>query len=191
MRGYVPYLLADAVEYGDDWPWSPAADGAGSSLQRLAPQLYGNEPLHWKAASPTAGRANTDPLTVDSDLDGLPDAWEADHGFDPANPLDASADADADSQSNLAEYLAGTDPQDPEDVLELSIELDDGLQRLWFRAQPGRSYSVQYCDDLTWGVWLRIADVFPAEEVRDIAVEVEEWPDEEQRLYRVVLPAQP
>ena len=189
--GYVPYLVVDAVAYADDWPWPPAADGAGASLQRQSPHLHGNEPLHWKAAPPTAGRSNVDPLDLDSDQDGMPDRWEEAHGLDPQNRLDAGWDADGDGQSNLAEYLAGTDPRDPEDVLELGFEMGDRLQRLKFWAQPGRSYSVQYCDDLTWGVWLRAADVDPAEDIREIWVEVEEWPDENQRLYRVVMPAQP
>jgi hypothetical protein len=73
----------------------------------------------------------------------------------------------------------------------LGFEMGDQVQRLKFRAQPGRSYSVQFCDDLSWGIWLRTADVHPTETVREIWVEIEEWPEANQRLYRVVMPAQP
>ncbi|MFH1808739.1 MAG: N-acetylmuramoyl-L-alanine amidase [Pseudomonadota bacterium] len=48
----------------------------------------------------------------DWDLDGMPDAWEAQYGFDSGDSSDASADADNDGQSNLSEYQAGTNPRD-------------------------------------------------------------------------------
>jgi hypothetical protein len=189
--GYVPYLMVDAVEYGDRWPWPPGADGTGLSLQRRAFHWYGNEPLHWSASAPTAGQSNLDPAGTDMDQDGLPDEWEETHGLDPVNALDAGWDKDGDGQTNLAEHLAGTNPGDSEDVLELGFEMGDQVQRLRFRAQPGRSYSVQYCDDLSWGIWLKAADVDPEEILRDIQVEIEEWPEATQRLYRVIMPAQP
>lgn len=43
---------------------------------------------------------------VDSDSDGLPDAWEVARGLDPTNSADASADRDGDGYTNLEEYLA-------------------------------------------------------------------------------------
>jgi hypothetical protein len=55
--GEVPYILVDEVSYADSPPWPPAADGSGASLQRRSDGLYGNDPVHWAAASPTAGRA--------------------------------------------------------------------------------------------------------------------------------------
>lgn len=48
----------------------------------------------------------------DDDNDGMPDAFEDAHGFDPRDPDDAVLDADRDGESNLAEYLGGTDPRD-------------------------------------------------------------------------------
>ncbi len=53
----------------------------------------------------------TDPLSSDTDADGLPDAWEAAKG---TNPLvgDAADDPDLDGLTNLQEYQAGTDPRD-------------------------------------------------------------------------------
>jgi hypothetical protein len=56
--GLVPYVLVDKVDYADREPWPDAADGKGLSLQRCGPDIYGNEPLNWVAAEPTAGRKN-------------------------------------------------------------------------------------------------------------------------------------
>jgi hypothetical protein len=56
--GYVPYVLADRVEYGDSAPWPVGGDGDGASLQRSVAVEYGNDAANWFAAGPTAGRAN-------------------------------------------------------------------------------------------------------------------------------------
>ena len=53
--GFVPYLLADRVQYGDSAPWPTAADGGGASLQRIVPANYGNDPVNWIAGTPTPG----------------------------------------------------------------------------------------------------------------------------------------
>jgi hypothetical protein len=47
---------------------------------------------------------------LDSDNDGMPDAWEIQHGLNPHDPADAVADNDHDGYTNLEEYLNGTDP---------------------------------------------------------------------------------
>lgn len=51
---------------------------------------------------------------LDSDGDGLPDAWETEYGTDPLTP-DGDADPDGDGYTNLEEYNLGSDPLDPED----------------------------------------------------------------------------
>ena len=69
MDGFVPRLLEDEVDYDDDAPWPVLADGAGGSLARLAPNLWGNDPASWVAAQPTPGDAAVGPpvliVTVD------------------------------------------------------------------------------------------------------------------------------
>jgi hypothetical protein len=73
---HAPYLLVDRVAYGDIAPWPVSGDGDGNSLQRLAASDYGNEPLNWLAAAPTAGRANAaggavKPMIVVQPVDGF------------------------------------------------------------------------------------------------------------------------
>jgi hypothetical protein len=49
---------------------------------------------------------------ADTDLDGMPDAWEDQHGLDKNDPNDADLDPDLDYLTNAEEYLAGTDPHE-------------------------------------------------------------------------------
>lgn len=48
--------------------------------------------------------------SLDSDGDGLPDAWEKAHGLNPFDPSDALGDPDGDGFSNLAEFRRKTNP---------------------------------------------------------------------------------
>lgn len=57
-EGFVPYIRVDKVNYSDVAPWPTAADGTGQSLQRKSNTAFGNDPINWEAAAPTAGRVS-------------------------------------------------------------------------------------------------------------------------------------
>lgn len=66
-------------------------------------------------------------IFVDTDGDGMDDAWEVLHGLNPNNAADAAGDIDSDGLSNLAEYLLGTNPAsakqtDSSDTTKLKIQ---------------------------------------------------------------------
>jgi 3D (Asp-Asp-Asp) domain-containing protein len=46
--------------------------------------------------------------------DGIPDDWKVAHGIDPSDPYAAMEDPDNDGLTNLEEYQAGTDPNNPD-----------------------------------------------------------------------------
>lgn len=56
---------------------------------------------------PRFGHATAD---VDSDNDGMPDAWEQLHKLNPYRP-DSAQDADGDGYTNIEEFLNGTNPE--------------------------------------------------------------------------------
>jgi hypothetical protein len=47
---------------------------------------------------------------LDSDNDGMPDAWEIEHHLNPHDPADASLISDTDGYSNIEKYLNGIHP---------------------------------------------------------------------------------
>jgi len=56
--------------------------------------------------------SKTDPNNPDTDGDGMPDGWEVAYGLNPLSSGDATGDLDGDGWTNLQEYLLGTNPSD-------------------------------------------------------------------------------
>jgi len=90
---------------------------------------------------------------IDTDHDGMPDAYEIAHGLNPVVD-DAALDADGDGASNLSEYLAGTDPQDAADVLgAISATCAGNNLTLKFRCVAGHVYQVEQSTTLAADSW--------------------------------------
>jgi len=129
-------------------------------------------------------------LTVltDNDGDHAPDVWESANGFDPMNPNDAGLDTDGDSMTNLEEYLAGTDPNDPQSYLKVDTISRSGNAVLTFMARSNRTYSVQYNAELSELGWSNMVNVFyrPSNRVETV---IDPSPAT-GRVYRLVTPLQ-
>lgn len=97
-------------------------------------------------------------LGVDSDGDGLPDAWEMNvidfdlsDGFEGLEDVIPGDDIDGDGLSNLEEYLAGTYAYDQIDALALEVkEVVNGFLRVEFVTITGRSYRMTSLSDTGW-----------------------------------------
>lgn len=57
---------------------------------------------------------NTNPLIADTDSDGISDGAEVEASLDPKDASDAGLDSDSDGLTNLKEFNAGTDIQNPD-----------------------------------------------------------------------------
>ncbi|MBN1674131.1 MAG: fibronectin type III domain-containing protein [Kiritimatiellae bacterium] len=109
------------------------------------------------------------PLSVatDADRNGLPDAWEADRLPDRSDPdgETGSADPDGDGVSNLAEFIAGTDPADEGDTFAVRVELQNGRIVVSFPTVPAtgtgydgctRHYALEFCTPADTANWLPV-----------------------------------
>lgn len=191
QAGFVPSIVVDRVAYRDRAPWPVLADGGGRSLHRVRFDGVGSEARSWVALPPTPGRLPA--ASLDSDADGMADAWEAAHCLDPGDPADALLDPDGDGANNRDEFLAGTDPHGTAVAPSwLGIAVTDAGIELRFRARAGATYTVQYADELGGAAtaWRRLSNLpTPAGEtvltVRDPAT------GPGPRFYRLVTPALP
>ena len=95
-------------------------------------------------------------VQADADGDGMGDAWEAANGLNPALN-DSAADRDGDGQSNLAEWLAGTLPNDPTSRLRITSEQAvGGNMVLGWTSAAGRRYRVFSRTALNSGAWIEV-----------------------------------
>jgi hypothetical protein len=189
--GFVPYIRVDKVNYTDRSPWPSTADGTGFSLQRINSKTFGNDPINWAGATPTPGTGN-DPSLIDTDVDGMPDAWEQANGFDKNNPADGVQDADNDGMKNRDEFLAGTNPHNAtsklviRSIVPAKSEVDP--LTITFAAAANKTYTVEYRGGLDisdeWHTLKTVdADTFD----RDVTVEDPEAILKTDRYYRIIV----
>jgi hypothetical protein len=177
------WVIVDEVIYGNEHPWPAEANGSGDALDRRSFLEAGVDPDNWHAAAPSPGS-----VTFDGDVDGMPDDWEANFGFDPNNPADAALDADKDGLTNLQEHRAGTNPRDARSVLGLSVVAWNNDIVLEFTAMAGRSYSIQCCDSIQAGVWQTLTNVSAALLDRQIVIPDPSPVESDTRYYRLAIP---
>ncbi len=108
-------------------------------------------------------------VMADADGDGMPNAFEvanqtSRHGNTPLDPgsADAYADSDGDGMSNLDEYLAGTDPLDPNSKLQV-VAIAQGEPTgagfvITWQAAKFKHYRIDFCNDLTRPIWYPVED---------------------------------
>lgn len=141
-------------------------------------------------------------LGVDSDGDGLPDAWEetliAIYGGTLAS-IRPNDDSDDDGLTNLQEYLAGTYAFDPADGFQLAITgVNAGASGLELMVIRGRNYTLQASPDLrAWtavqfrvtgaGASASLLDNYQATDVRTLRVEVPFHPGATNRYFRALV----
>ena len=121
---------------------------------------------------------------LDSDGDGMTDAWEIANGFNKFSAADAAQDADGDGQSNVAEFVAGTDPRNAASVLSATVTSVTGGFQIHFTAQANKGYSVLYRDSLATGSWVKLTDV--AAQASAHPADITDITGVAQRFYRVV-----
>ena len=173
--------------YADLTPWPASADGAGDSLHRISvgdPATAAN----WCAAPPTPG-GMAPPACRDADGDGLSDGWELANGLDVSDPTGvngASGDPDHDDVTNLAEFIAGTDPRDAGSYLRIDSISAHPDVTLTFLAVSNKTYTLQYRTSLSSGSWTDFTHVEAAAGNR-IAL-VRDTSGALNRFYRLVTP---
>ena len=128
----------------------------------------------------------------DEDGDGLPLWWEQANHLNPRVSTGndgATGDPDGDRQTNIQEYIAGTDPHNASSRFQVSAtgRLPDGSFAGSFPGVSGRTYTVQYSTDLQ--TWTRLLDITAT--TTGAAGFTDPAPGIGRCFYRVITPAVP
>lgn len=189
----------------------PGADYGAPSLPAIIPAGVQTLDLPFSAFTDSLaeGSENISVTLLDSSAYRLPkirsvtlsiadrpvDAWRFEKfGLQANDTLVAGndADPDGDEQTNLAEYLAGTEPRDGASRFAATpVMKPNGQFVVRFLARKGRSYTVLYRQAFTTGIWQPLATV-----ASPAANQIVEIPDPSavlftQRFYKVVTQGPP
>jgi hypothetical protein len=144
------------------------------------------------AALPTPGFPSAFAILtvlVDTDGDRVPDAWESANGFNYLDPNDAAMDTDGDGMTNLKEYIAGTNPRDPQSYLKIETTgaIPGGGAIVRFSAVSNKTYTVEFAGNPAPSDWMRLTNISGAITNRSITL-TNPAPGAPDRYYRLLTP---
>lgn len=124
-------IVIDRMRYNDKGGWPRAADGTGPSLEKVAPNLYGNEPLNWRAiragGSPGWANGSTAVILVSARLEN--GTFKFSFATEPTQvyAVQFSSSLQAQEWQTLTNFTA----------IGTSVEISDGM------LPPGKFYRVR------------------------------------------------
>src|ERR1035438_3253226 len=140
-----PHVTAAAAFAAMNFP----TESAAQRVQRILANVTPVAALAGKTV--TGGRLNL-ARSVDTDNNGLPDWWELQY-FGQLTGTNPQADPDGDGASNLAEFLAGTNPTNFNSALRLTARRGPGANvvTLQWPSAAGRYYNLLRSTNLLTG----------------------------------------
>lgn len=143
--------------------------------------------------SPSSALLTNTLACPDSDGDGIADSYEYFY-FGNLTTANATSDNDRDGRSDLEEYIANTNPKDPEDFLQiLSHTHTLGINsntKIIFTSRPGRVYRIEYDTEML-GLWNTTAPFLADDDIA--SSRVVDHDNTDRHFFRVVVekPLQP
>ena len=142
--------------YGANIGWIAFATNGAPQINLVTGNLSGSiysANCGWISLSNTVAHVQTDSLYPGPlDTNGLPIPWElSNFGTTGVNP---NADPDHDGMSNLQEYYAGTDPNNGNSNLRITVYQYEPNNAVTWSSVPTRLYNVQQTTNLTTQTWV-------------------------------------
>lgn len=89
----------------------------------------------------------------DANANGIPDGWEAAHFGNVTTHRTHFTDTDGDGISDYAEFVAGTDPNNPPPSFRLTAQLTNGLVKLSWPSLTNLTYRIRAANQLPAAAW--------------------------------------
>jgi uncharacterized repeat protein (TIGR01451 family) len=153
----------------DVWSWTVGTLNAGASATctvrvNVASNAADTLVNHARVFATAAGQAGTNDFDTaatvasdgDSDNDGMPDAYETQHGFNPFDAADALIDSDGDKVLNLYEYIADTIPTNASSFFEAQAVSVTSTATVVFSGSLSRVYTLQFSTNLLGPSWSNV-----------------------------------